>query len=127
MTKTTKRSRSEVLVTSSEVQQSPSKKYVKWTAEHDRLLVNYVKENPFNRNEAFRKTSIETGHPMSSCHERWYKVISLQENSTAISLFTFGTKKYFPNRTSYVEGRNKTTPISPRTRFWNRIKEIFGL
>lgn len=127
MTKTTKRSRSEVLVTSSEVQQSPSKKYVKWTAEHDRILVNHVKENPFNRNEAFRKTSIETGHPMSSCHERWYKVISLQENSTAISLFTFGTKKYFPNRTSYVEGRNKTTPISPRTRFWNRIKEIFGL
>lgn len=127
MTKTTKRSRSEVLVTSSEVQQSPSKKYVKWTAEHDRILVNYVKENPFNRNEAFRKTSTETGHPMSSCHGRWYKVISLQENSTAISLFTFGTKKYFPNRTSYVEGRNKTTPISPRTRFWNRIKEIFGL
>lgn len=127
MTKTTKRSRSEVLVTSSEVQQSPSKKYVKWTAEHDRILVNHVKENPFNRNEAFRKTSIETGHPMSSCHERWYKVISLQENSTAISLFTFGTKKYFPNRTSYVEGKNKTTPISPRTRFWNRIKEIFGL
>lgn len=127
MTKTTNGSRSEVLVTSSEVQQSPSKKYVKWTAEHDRILVNHVKENPFNRNEAFRKTSIETGHPMSSCHERWYKVISLQENSTAISLFTFGTKKYFPNRTSYVEGKNKTTPISPRTRFWNRIKEIFGL
>lgn len=127
MTKTTNGSRSEVLVTSSEVQQSPSKKYVKWTAEHDRILVNHVKENPFNRNEAFRKTSIETGHPMSSCHERWYKVISLQENSTAVSLFTFGTKKYFPNRTSYVEGRNKTTPISPRTRFWNRIKEIFGL
>lgn len=127
MTKTTNGSRSEVLVTSSEVQQSPSKKYVKWTAEHDRILVNHVKENPFNRNEAFRKTSIETGHPMSSCHERWYKVISIQENSTAVSLFTFGTKKYFPNRTSYVEGRNKTTPISPRTRFWNRIKEIFGL
>lgn len=127
MTKTTNGFRSEVLVTSSEVQQSPSKKYVKWTAEHDRILVNHVKENPFNRNEAFRKTSIETGHPMSSCHERWYKVISLQENSTAISLFTFGTKKYFPNRTSYVEGKNKTTPISPRTRFWNRIKEIFGL
>jgi hypothetical protein len=127
MTKTTKRSRSEVSVTSSEVQQSPSRKNVKWTAEHDRILVNYVKENPFNRNEAFRKTSIETGHPMSSCNERWYKVISLQENSTAISLFTFGTKKYFPNRTSYVEGKNKTVPISPRTRFWNRIKEIFGL
>jgi hypothetical protein len=127
MTKTTNGSRSEVLVTSSEVQQSPSRKNVKWTAEHDRILVNYVKENPFNRNEAFRKTSIETGHPMSSCHERWYKVISLQENSTAISLFTFGTKKYFPNRTSYVEGKNKTVPISPRTRFWNRIKAIFGL
>ena len=127
MTKTTNGSRSEVLVTSSEVQQSPSRKNVKWTAEHDRILVNYVKENPFNRQLAFRKTSIETGHPMNSCHERWYKVISLQENSTAISLFTFGTKKYFPNRTSYVEGRNKTVPISPRTRFWNRIKAIFGL
>lgn len=118
---------SEDIVSSNEVQQSPSKRYIKWTAEHDRILVNYVKENPFNRNEAFRKTSIETGHPMGSCHERWYKVISLRENNTAISLFTFGTKKYFPNRTSYVEGRNKTAPISPRTRFWNRIKEIFGL
>lgn len=127
MTKATKRSRSEVLVTSSEVQQSPSKKYVKWNAGHDRILINYVKENPFNRSEAFRKTSIETGHPIGSCHERWYKVVSLQENTTAVSLFTFGTKKYFPNRTSYVEGRNKTTPISPRIRFWNRIKEIFGL
>lgn len=127
MTKTTKRSRSEVLVTSSEVQQSPSKKYVKWTAEHDRILVNYVKENPFNRYEAFRKTSAETGHSFRCCCERWYKVVSLKENTTAISLFTFGTKKYFPNRTSYVEGRNKTAPISPRARFWNRIKEIFGL
>lgn len=126
MTKTTKRSRSEVLVTSSEVQQSPSKKYVKWTAEHDRILVNHVKGNPFNRSEAFRKTSAETGHSFWGCNERWYKVISLQGN-TAISLFTFGTKKYFPNRTSYVEGKNKTAPISPRTRFWNRIKEIFGL
>jgi hypothetical protein len=127
MTKTTKRSRSEVLVTSSEVQQSPSKKYVKWTAEHDRLLVNYVKENPFNRFEAFRKTSEETKHPIGSCVKRWYNVVSVRENTTAVSLFTFGTKKYFPNRTSYVEGRNKTTPISPRIRFWNRIKEIFGL
>lgn len=127
MTKTTKRSRSEVLVTSSEVQQSPSKRYVKWTAEHDRILVNYVKENPFNRHEAFRKTSAKTGHPIRSCECRWYCVVSVGENTTAISLFTFGTKKYFPNRTSYVEGRNKTTPISPSTRFWNRIKEIFGL
>lgn len=127
MTKATKRPRSEVLVTSSEVQQSPSKKYVKWNAEHDRILINHVKENPFNRSEAFRKISIETGHPIGSCRERWYKVTSLQENNTAISLFTFGTKKYFPNRTSYVEGKNKTAPISPRTRFWNRIKEIFGL
>jgi hypothetical protein len=127
MTKTTKRSRSEVLVTSSEVQQSPSRKNVKWTAEHDRILVNYVKENPFNRQKAFRKTSEETGHSIGSCIQRWYKVVSLKENTTAISLFTFGTKKYFPNRTSYVEGRNKTTPISPSTRFWNRIKEIFGL
>lgn len=127
MTKTTNGSRSEVLVTSSEVQQSPSRKNVKWTAGHDRILVNYVKENPFNRQEAFRKTSAETGHPFISCRERWYKVVSLQENTTAVSLFTFGTKKYFPNRTSYVEGRNKTTPISPRIRFWNRIKAIFGL
>lgn len=127
MTKTTKRSRSEVLVTSSEVQQSPSKKYVKWTAEHDRILVNYVKENPFNRRLAFRKTSEETGHPFSSCMLRWYNVVSVRENTTAVSLFTFGTKKYFPNRTSYVEGKNKTVPISPRTRFWNRIKAIFGL
>lgn len=127
MTKATKRSRSEVLVTSSEVQQSPSKKHVKWNTEHDRILVNYVKENPFNRSDAFRKTSVETGHPIGSCRERWYKVTSLKENTTSISLFTFGTKKYFPNRTSYVEGKNKTTPISPRTRFWNRIKEIFGL
>lgn len=127
MTKTTNGSRSEELVTSSEVQQSPSRKSVKWTAEHDRILVNHVKENPFNRYEAFRKTSAETGHPFKSCSERWYKVVSLKENTTAVSLFTFGTKKYFLNRTSYVEGRNKTTPISPRTRFWNRIKEIFGL
>lgn len=127
MTKTTNGSRSEELVTSSEVQQSPSRKNVKWTAEHDRILVNHVKENPFNRYEAFRKTSAETGHPFKSCSERWYKVVSLKENTTAVSLFTFGTKKYFPNRTSYVEGRNKTTPISPRTRFWNRIKEIFVL
>ena len=69
----------------------------------------------------------ETGHPAESCVQRWYKVVSLQENTTAVSLFTFGTKKYFPNRTSYVEGKNKTAPISPRKRFWNRIKEIFGL
>ena len=127
MTKTTNGSRSEELVTSSEVQKSPSREYVKWTAEHERILVNHVKKNPFNRYEAFRKTSVETGHSFKSCSDRWYKVVSLQGNTTAVSLFTFGTKKYFPNRTSYVEGRNKTTPISPRTRFWNRIKEIFGL
>lgn len=119
---------SEDIVSSNEVQQSPSKrKRIKWTAEHDRVLVNYVKENPFNRFEAFRKTSAETGHPFRCCSERWYKVVSLRENNTAISLFTFGTKKYFPNRTSYVEGKNKTAPVSPRVRFWNRIKEIFGL
>lgn len=118
---------SEDIVSSNEVQQSPSKKYVKWTAEHDRILVNYVKENPFNRQKAFRKTSEETKHSVESCVQRWYKVVSIKENTTAVSLFTFGTKKYFPNRTSYVEGRNKTTPISPRVRFWNRIKEIFGL
>ena len=127
MTKTTNGSRSEVSVTSSEVQQSPSRKNVRWTAEHDRILINNIKESPFNRFEAFRKTSGETGHPFNSCMLRWYNVVSVKENTTAVSLFTFGTKKYFPNRTSYVEGRNKTTPISPRIRFWNRIKEIFGL
>lgn len=127
MTKTTNGSRSEVLVTSSEVQQNTSRKNVKWTTEHDRILINYVKDNPFNRYEAFRKTSEETGHPFNSCMLRWYNVVSVKENTTAVSLFTFGTKKYFPNRTSYVEGKNKTTPVSPRARFWNRIKEIFGL
>lgn len=118
---------SEDIVSSNEVQQSPSKKRVKWTTEHDRILIKHVKENPFNRSEAFRKTSIETGRSVGSCHERWYRITSHSENNTSISLFTLGTKKYFPNRTVYIEGRNKTTPISSRTRFWNRIKEIFGL
>ena len=81
MTKTTKRSRSEVLVTSSEVQQNPSKRYVKWTTEHDRILVNYVKENPFNRQKAFRKTSEDTGHSIVLKKFLDYEKVKIKSNT----------------------------------------------
>ena len=92
-----------------------------WNKEAERKLVKAVKANPYNRQEAFRQVAQELGITPAAASAHWY------HNNFEICTMAFSPKQKFLNRTSYVEGRNRVVPTTPRQRFWNRIKALFGL
>lgn len=93
----------------------------KWTKEADKKLVKAVKDNPYNRREAFRQVAQELNLSFYAVQKHWYT------KDFEVCTLAFSPKKMFKNRTSYVEGKNTYAPTTPKNRFWNRIKEIFGL
>ena len=92
-----------------------------WNKEAQQKLIRAVKDNPYNRQEAFRKVAAELNISISTVSHYWYA------NDFEVCTLAFSPKKMFKNRTSYVEGKNTYAPTTPKNRFWNRIKEIFGL
>lgn len=92
-----------------------------WNKEAQQKLIRAVKDNPYNRQEAFRKVAAELNISVSTVEKYWYN------NDFEVCTLAFSPKKMFKNRTSYVKGRNTYAPTTPKNRFWNRIKAIFGL
>lgn len=91
-----------------------------WTKENERRLIQAVKANPYNRYEAFRQVEKDTGISWKYAKYYWYN------KDFEVCTMSFSPKQVFKNRTSYVEGRNRIKPTTPKQRFWNRIKTIFG-
>lgn len=104
-------------------------KRIKWTAEEDEILVQAIKANPHNRQEAFKQAvaKLET-RDVKSCANRWYGILSNPKNKAYVGcVFTMiGVSSRLDNRTSNVENAH-ITPIKSTKTIWSKIKKLLGL
>ena len=100
----------------------------KWTKEEDEILVQAIKANPHNKSQAFREASDRIGKNISSCSNRWYKVLSNPKSKSYRGcIFTMvGVSSKLDNRTI----NRKKVHIKPeriKKGLWEKIKNLLGL
>lgn len=98
----------------------------RWTEEEDRLLVQAITANPTNIKEALMQVSKTLDRTFYACHLRWYRVLSITQNSTkASTLFmTVGSKTVYKNR----KNSSSNSTIKPiKSNLWNTIKKFLKI
>lgn len=98
----------------------------RWTKEEDRLLVQAITANPTNIKEALIQVSKTLDRTFYACHFRWYRVLSITQNSTkASTLFmTVGSKTVYKNR----KNSSSNSTIKPiKSNLWNTIKKFLKI
>lgn len=103
-------------------------KRVKWTKEEDEILVQAIKANPHNKQEAFRKASEEIGRSAKCCSNRWYQALSNPEHKAYVGCIVtmISRASNLDNRTI---NRDYTHITSKKTKknLWAKVKALFGL
>lgn len=51
------------------------KTQIRWTEEEDKILLNFIKDNPGNLQEAYRRTSAATGRTVAVTQYHWQYVL----------------------------------------------------
>lgn len=100
----------------------------KWTAEEDEILVQAIKANPHNKQEAFRKASEEIGRSAKCCSNRWYQALSNPEHKAYVGcMFTMiGMASRLDNRTINRDNVH-ITPKKTKKSLWAKVKALLGL
>lgn len=71
----------------------------RYTEEEDLKIIKKVNENPLNLTQCFKELAIELGRTPGAIHYRWYRVLSVREESKANTVFfTLGKKRKLLNR-----------------------------
>ena len=102
----------------------------RWTAEEDKILVQAIKANPQNKEEAFRKVAKKTNRSSASCSQRWYSILSNPYHKKYVGCaFTLvSSRKKSINRTTYVDSKdNIHKPEKLKSGLWNKIKQLLNL
>ena len=105
------------------------KKWTKWTEEEDKILVQAIKANPHNKQEAFRQAATKLeNRAEKSCSNRWYMVLSNPKHEKYVGcMFTMvGVTSRLDNRTV---NRNKVhiTPEKSKKSLWAKVKALLGI
>lgn len=98
----------------------------RWTEEEDRLLAQAITANPANIKKALMQVSKTLNRTYSACNFRWYRVLSITQNSTkASTLFmTVGSKTIYKNR----KNSSSNSAIKPvKSNLWNTIKKFLKI
>ncbi len=68
-------------------QRNSNKKILHYTKEEDTIIINCVKENPFNLSKAFKKafSLLEEKRTLNAIASRWYGVLRKQETVFTVS------------------------------------------
>lgn len=90
---------------------------VKWTPEEELIMINFIKENPHNLNDAFYKASEIINRTPKAISERWYKKVSKETNPCFV---TIGSKTTISNKKNLTSGIVEKTTESK----WKRIIKI---
>lgn len=99
--------------------------YHRWTDSEDRILLNYIKKNLQNREEAFRLAAKKLNISQAACHMRWYSILSNPKHKKYV-----GCKFTLLSRYERIDNRTrksklaKSTPINKS--LWSKIKELLG-
>jgi hypothetical protein len=104
-------------------------KRVLWTKEEDEILVQAIKANPHNKQEAFREAASKLPlRDTISCQNRWYGILSNPHNKHYVGcLFTMiGRVSRLDNRNIYKDN-SATLPIPMKVSMWTKIKKLLGL
>lgn len=103
-------------------------KYARWTKEEDEILVQAIQDNPHNKAQAFRTTSIRLNRDIKSCSNRWYQALSNPESRHYVGcMFTLiGVSSHLDNRTTNRENA-RIIPSKTNKSIWSKIKRLLGL
>ena len=68
----------------------------KWTSTEDTQVVDQVRKSPTNLKHAFKEAARVTGRSETACSNRWYTVLSKDENNACF--ITISSKHQSLNR-----------------------------
>ena len=101
------------------------KSYHRWTDSEDRILLNYIKKNLQNREEAFRLAAKKLNTSPAACHIRWYSILSNPKHKKYV-----GCKFTLLSRYERIDNRTRksklTKPTPVNKSLWSKIKELLG-
>lgn len=98
----------------------------RWTEEEDKLLAQAITANPANIKEALMQVSKTLDRTFCACHFRWYRVLSITQNSTKTNtlFMTVGSKTVYKNR----KNSSSNSTIKPiKSNLWNTIKKFLKI
>ena len=93
----------------------------RWTKEEEEILVQAVKANPHNLEEAFRKVAKQTGRTAKAIHHRWYR--KMKHNSRCF--ITISSEKQMINGKNYTS-RNSSSPVTTIKILWEKLKNLIN-
>ena len=93
----------------------------RWTKEEEEILVQAVKANPHNLEEAFRKVAKEIGRTQNAVHHKWY--IKMKHNSRCF--ITISSEKQMINGKNYTN-RNSSSPVDTIKTLWEKLKNLIN-
>lgn len=103
----------------------------RWTTEEDKILVQAIKANPQNKEEAFKKAAKKLNRTKAACSNRWYQTLSNPYNKKYVGCaFTLiGHRNRLNNRTQYIPTKDNQLykPEKVKTSLWSKIKELLNL
>lgn len=91
------------------------------SADVKKVLKKYIRENPNNLQEAFRKTAAECNVSVTTIHNRWYGTVGYKEAWKD----TIGTCFMTVGRRYTINSKNAKT--TKKTNIWTKIKKLFKL
>lgn len=100
----------------------------KWTPEEDKILVQAIKANPYNKTKVFKEVSKKVNHSVMSCSTRWYTILSNPESKHYVGcLFTtIGIRSHYDNRGTKLDS-SITASIKNKKGLWAKIKTLLNL
>lgn len=93
----------------------------RWTKEEEEILVQAVKANPHNLEEAFRKVAKETDRTTLAIRDKWYRKI--KHNSKCF--ITISSEKQMINGKNYTS-RNSSSPVATIKTLWEKLKNLIN-
>lgn len=97
----------------------------RWTDEENNILVQAIKANPHNIQEACKHAATKLGRTPRACVLHWYEVIAPANNPTklGVSFLAVGPKTIYKNRKN-----SGSSIIQPeKNTLWTKIKKFIGL
>ena len=93
----------------------------RWTKEEEEILVQAVKANPHNLEEAFRQVSKEVNRTVEAIRNKWYRKMK----HTSKCFITISSEKQMINGKNYTSG-NSSSPVTTIKALWEKLKTLLG-
>lgn len=93
----------------------------RWTKEEEEILVQAVKANPHNLEEAFRNVAKKIDRTTEAVHQKWYKKMK----HTSRCFITISAEKQMVNGKNHTN-RSNSSPVATIKTLWEKLKNLIN-